>query len=166
MTGATFALEVETVSVARLGAAFSELMMRMGNLSQPMDVIGAALVDSTHHRFSTGIGPGGRPWDTSHRAAEEGGQTLVESRRLEDSITHNPTHNSVEVGTNVIYAGIHQFGGTIKAKGGGQLKFKIGGQWVSVEEVDIPARPFLGIDDADSIEIEATIEAWLARPFR
>ncbi|TAN60474.1 MAG: virion morphogenesis protein [Magnetospirillum sp.] len=165
MTGASFCLNVETVSIRRLGPAFSELMMRMGNLSQPMDEIGAALVDSTHHRFSSGIGPDGRPWDISHRAATEGGQTMVDSRRYENSITHVPTHNSVEVGSNLIYFGIHQFGGTIKAKDGGKLTFKLGGGWISVDEVVMPARPSLGVDDHDADGIEATIDDWLARPF-
>lgn len=161
MTGASFRLDVETVSLRRLGPAFAELMLRMGDLSRPMDEIGAALVDSTHHRFTTGIGPDGRPWDVSRRAAEEGGKTLVDRRHLEDSITHHPIHNSVEVGTNLVYAGIHQFGGTIKGKDGGKLTFRAGGGWVSVDQVDIPARPYLGVDDADSDEIEAIIDGWL-----
>jgi len=47
------------------------------------------------------------------------------------------------LGDPVIYAGIHEFGGTIRAKRSKYLKFKIGNQWISKKEVKIPARPFL-----------------------
>ena len=187
MTGATFNLNIETVSLRRLGPAFSELMMRMGNLSQPMDEIGAALVDSTHHRFATSMDPDGTPWAPSQRALADGGKTLVDTRRLESSITHFGTHNSVEVGTNVIYAGIHQFGGRIDKhaasmpihrkqadlKAGLPSRFVKASQSdfmsyheVGAHSIEMPAREFLGVDDKDANEIEAIIDDWLARPFR
>ena len=48
------------------------------------------------------------------------------------------------IGTDKIYARIQEEGGTITAKGGGYLTFKIGGQWVRVKQVRIPAQPYLG----------------------
>ena len=48
-----------------------------------------------------------------------------------------------EYGTKVPYAAIHEFGGTIQAKGGGFLHFQIGPFHFMRKSVKIPARPYL-----------------------
>jgi phage gpG-like protein len=54
------------------------------------------------------------------------------------------TSASVDVGTNVIYAAIHEFGGIIKAKVAKYLCFMTDdGQWHKVKSVTMPARPFM-----------------------
>jgi phage gpG-like protein len=53
------------------------------------------------------------------------------------------TSAEADVGTGVVYARIHEFGGMIAAKAGGALRFMAGGQWVTVKSVHIPARPYL-----------------------
>jgi phage gpG-like protein len=62
----------------------------------------------------------------------------------------------------VLYAAIHQLGGTIAAKDAPYLKFKIGDRWASKKSVTIPARPFLGLDDDDEREIVRIGEDWIA----
>lgn len=62
---------------------------------------------------------------------------------LARSVNYKVSGNRVVIGSNLPYAGIHEFGGTIKAKRGPFLTFKIGKSWVSVNRVVIPARPFL-----------------------
>ena len=57
----------------------------------------------------------------------------------------------------MIYAGVHQNGMEIKPKTAKFLRFQIGGQWSKKRKVTIPARPFLGINDDDMEEIDATI---------
>ena len=47
---------------------------------------------------------------------------------------------SVSLGTSVVYARIHQFGGTIKPKIKEFLVFKIDGQFIKTKEVTIPKR--------------------------
>ena len=95
----------------------------------------------------------------------EGGKTLVDSARLMQSITSNASDTGVEVGTNVLYAAIHQFGGTIRAKTSRGLRFKIGkgrdASWATRQSVTIPARPFLGIDAEDEAEIIQIATDWL-----
>ena len=56
---------------------------------------------------------------------------------------------TVSTGTNVIYAAIHEFGGTIKAKNAKALVFKIDGEFVTVKSVVIPPRPYMrpAVDD-------------------
>ncbi|MBK8157985.1 MAG: phage virion morphogenesis protein [Rhodospirillaceae bacterium] len=114
-----------------------------------MDAIGAGLVTSTQMRFEQEQGPDGNPWPRSIRAIAEGGSTLRKSARLYQSITHRATASQVEVGTNVIYAAVHQFGAKIVAKAAKGLRFKIGDMWVTKRSVTIPARPFLGIGAGD-----------------
>lgn len=46
-------------------------------------------------------------------------------------------------GSNVKYARIHEFGGTIKAKNAPWLTFPVGGRWARVKQVEIPARPYV-----------------------
>lgn len=47
------------------------------------------------------------------------------------------------IGTNKVYAGIQEFGGTINAKNSKYLTFKVNGRWVRVRQVTIrPKRYF------------------------
>ena len=57
------------------------------------------------------------------------------------------TDTTATVSNPMPYAGIHQFGRTIKAKIGPYLKFNWGGGWASVASVTIPARPFFPVLD-------------------
>lgn len=72
-------------------------------------------------------------------------QGLIEEGRLRASIAVIRLASMLfSIGTNVIYAAIHEFGGTIRAKAGKWLRFKTkDGQWHTVKEVTIPARPYM-----------------------
>lgn len=146
-------------------AALAGLLAASEDLSGPMAEIGEALVSSTDRRFEEGRRPDGTAWPPSLRAIYGGGQTLVDTATLRDSVTYEHDASSVRVGTNVLYAAIHQFGGRIEARGGKALVFALpaGLGWAVVQSVTIPARPFLGIDDEDEAEILDTLEDWLRR---
>ncbi len=159
--GIRFELTGKEQSLAQLGKAIAQTDDSAGLF----DAIGAALVISTVDRFELETGPDGKKWPASLRAKTTGGKTLTDKGVLVGSITHNATSEGVEVGTNQIYAAIHQLGGTIKAKNGKYLKFKGGdGGFAMKASVTIPARPFLGIDDADEKEIAATATDWIMKP--
>jgi len=66
---------------------------------------------------------------------------LVNSIQIERGGTE--TNPFAIVGTNTIYARIHELGGIIKAKNKPYLWFKVGDNWVRVKQVTIPPRPFL-----------------------
>ena len=119
--------------------------------------IGEVLVSSTKKRFEDEQGPDGEKWKKSHRAANDGGQTLSDTARLKNSVSYRAGSQHTEIGTNVKYAHVHQNGMEIKAKRAKFLRFQVGGQWSRKRKVTIPARPFLGIDDADMEEIDETI---------
>lgn len=123
---------------------------RLGDLSPALNAIGGYLENITLERFETGTGPDGVPWRPSRRAQLEGGKTLIDKGRLMDSIAYQVDGDEVSVGSNLVYAAIHQLGGTIQAKSAGKLMFGTAeGGFAMVDSVDIPARPFLGANDDD-----------------
>lgn len=68
--------------------------------------------------------------------------TLRRSIHME---TTKRTRDEVEVavGTDLEYAAIHEFGGTITPKTAKKLHFFVDGEEVFADEVQIPARPYL-----------------------
>lgn len=134
------------------------------DLSAPLDEIGGYVTAETQSRFERGHGPDGRAWPPSIRVQmHQGGQTLVDTGRLRDSITWRATRRAVTIGSNVVYAAIHQLGGRIRARSAKALKFHIPGVgWRTTAAVNIPARPFLGINAGDRREIVDILRDHLA----
>lgn len=124
------------------------------------EILGVYLESSTLERFENETAPDGTPWEQSIRKREEGGKTLTDSAQLKGSIHSDPSKGQVLWGSNKIYARTHQDGATIKAKGGGRLAFNLPGDlgFRTMEQVTIPARPFLGINAEDEIELVALTE--------
>lgn len=115
------------------------------NLEPLMDEIGGIMVASTQDNFENSRGPDGTAWIPSDRAREEGGKTLIDSGILFASQTHNATNDSVEWGSNMIYAGIQNDGGNAGRRGTTKL----------------PARTYLGISVGDEMSIEAATHDYL-----
>ncbi len=152
-------------------AALRALSARLGNMRPVLDEIGARLTSSVIRRFETERGPDGAAWKKSGRARREGGQTLTDTGRLRASITHRASRDEVVVGTNALYAAIHQFGGktparTIRPKHKKALFWP--GAAHPVKQVNhpgsvMPARPFLGVDEGDREMILRVIHRALER---
>lgn len=126
--------------------------------------------NSTRDRFKQQAGPDGTPWkplkggffksipkkhlrkDGKLRSTQkafdfiQGRKILIKSNRLINSIVPNSGNNFAEWGSNVIYAAIHQAGG--KAGRG--------------HTVEIPARPYLGINADDEANIVDIVNQHLA----
>lgn len=159
MAGVTIRLEGDT-------AVRGVLALAARKLANPLPLwekIGNALVVSTQVRFEREVDPSGNPWPRSIRALLTGGKTLTDTARLRSSLTYEASRTGVAVGTNVIYAAVHQFGATIRAKTPFGLLFKIGGQFRRKMEVTIPRRAFLGLDAEDEAEVIALAEEYLAQ---
>ena len=128
----------------------NELKRRMGNLTPVMDAVGGILQSGTQQRFVDQRGPDGSPWAAlspvtlaRRRKAGRGAQILRDTGRLMNSISYKVTGDSVKVFTNVIYAGTQQLGarqGAYRAS-------------PPVPWGNIPARPFLGLSEADQAGI-------------
>lgn len=130
-------------------------LRQMGGNPQPLlEDIAALGENSTRARFRSQTGPDGQRWKPSLRAQLNGGKTLTKDGHLGDSITHSADSKSASWGTNRIYAAIHQFGGTIKAKTSAGLRFAMPGiGWRTRQQVTLPERPFLGISRDDEQDI-------------
>jgi HK97 gp10 family phage protein len=97
-------------------------------------------------------------------------QKLRDTGNLINSIQKKKTKvtgnsGEVQVGTNVIYAAIHEFGGVIRAKNAKALRFRTkDGQWHTVKSVTIPARPYMrpAVDEGKG-RVEAAVRAVLKR---
>lgn len=142
-----------------LAEAGKKLKARRGAM---LHDIGETLVNNAKWRFQESKGPDGKDWEPSARAAH-GGKTLIGEGDLRRSITHAVTQDGVLVGSNKVYARIHQMGGTIRPKKGKYLKFKgQHGQDVFVKEVTIPARPYLGFNKEDREDVADVLNQYLA----
>ncbi len=131
-----------------------------------MDTIGSFGVSSTQQRFLDKKSPDGDNWTKSARAKKDGGQTMRDTNRLFESLTHEASPDHVAWGTNVIYAAIHQFGGVIKAKTAKGLSFFVGGSFVNVKQINMPARPFLDVSSEDEAEINTIVDDWIQGAIR
>ena len=136
MAGASFDLDMNALT--RVVEGMTE---RMNDMQLLAEDVGELLVSSTLERFERGVDPEGNAWPVSIRAAREGGKTLVDkgaSGGLMGSILYEASPTMVIVGSDKIYAAIHQYGGQA---GRGR-------------KVTIPKRSYLGINDADRDEIK------------
>lgn len=152
MAGVQFTIRLEDAGAAR---ALDALAAASTDKTELMDEIGRALVSSAVERIgTTNVSPDGVAWDPSHRAQRDGGKTLHDSGLLMRSINAWAAPDHVVVGTNVVYAGVHQLGAATGSLGLWSGTDK-NGRDIEVKSPwgDIPARPYLGISDEDQATI-------------
>lgn len=85
---------------------------------------------------------------------------LQDTGELRRSIQFRAFPNYVIIGSNLKYARIHQFGGTIKSKQFRTSK-KTGSHYVVSRSVTIPARPYLGLTEQDKQYILKTFQTFI-----
>jgi len=143
----------------QLTRELSDLASRLADTAPLMRTISQTLMDQTEENFAQQ----GRPaWlGIRPRAGREGGKILQDTGRLAASITPDFGPDYAKVGTNVVYAAIHQLGGktpphAIHAKRTKALAF--GGVFrksVNHPGSNIPARPFLPVTADGALQPEA-----------
>ena len=125
-----------------LQRALNQLVERTSDLHPLMKNIAGILEDSVEENFEQECRPKweGLKSSTIAQRTKKGyypGKILQMRGELASSITSNYDENSAVIGTNKIYAAIHQFGGkTGKGK-----------------KAEIPARPFLKLTDKENQEV-------------
>lgn len=135
-------------------------MIAAGDNMRPLyQRIGAALVSEIQLGFKAGASPYGQAWAP---LSIRRGQPLRDSGRLRSSITSRPDDSGVTVGTNLIYAPVHQFGATIKPKNAKRLVFPGGGGLIFAKSVTIPARPFMPLDDSGAVNLPHRYQSAIA----
>ena len=138
------------------------LVEAFGDLEPLMAKLGIYLESATIERFETQTAPDGRKWEPSERAKRDNGKTLVDTSQLRSSITHSASSRSVEVGTNKIYAGVHQYGMNETVSVSAHSRTSPGGLTFAVDAFDrmmnTPARPFLGLSVEDETELNFLVD--------
>lgn len=142
MTGISISIGAD---FSAINEVFIALERAPSDMTDVFDEIGLMLVESTQDRFDEGVDPDGVAWEPSQRALANGDKTLYDRGHLHDSITYIPSSDSLEVGSNMIYAAIHQLGGEAGRN----------------HSVVLPARPYLGISDDDNDAIHDILGDWL-----
>lgn len=152
-----FALQYEL----RNFAGITEHMARLENLDKSglLEAIGAELESQTRRRIQeekkSPDGEDWAEWSATHAATRHGGQSLLQGEgNLLDSIQFVVTGDQVEVGSNMVYAGVMQYG----AKQG---EFGRSSRNGPIPWGDIPAREYLGISDENAADIVAVANDWI-----
>ena len=131
-------------------ATLAALRDKMKSMAPVLKTIGQVLRTSIQKNFEEGGRPTGwvklSPATVGKKRMGEG-KILIDTARLKISIKPAVFADRVEIGTNVIYAAIHHFGGYA---GRGQ-------------KVRIPTRPFMLIQDEDWKEINEVAAGYLLR---
>lgn len=172
MTGAR--IEV-TFDAARLTGALNRLRFALARPEEVTEPIGLRLRDNWQDRFRTEAGPDGTPWAPLHPVYAEikRGPGILRGPNWSRSGLNNSLNSlaytasgwTVEIGSNKIYAAIHQFGGTIKPVRAKVLTLRTAGGaiWGAAKQVTIPARPYLGLSAEDARDVLEVVEDWQAR---
>ena len=130
--------------------ALERLQRRVGDLTPAMEDIGELLIETTKERFKTSTAPDGGRWapnKPSTLARKKSNRPLIgETKSLSTQFSYRAGRASVEIGSPMLYAAIHQ----------------LGGQAGRGRKVTIPARPFMGLSESDKRAVLEIIEDHLA----
>lgn len=139
-------LNINMSQIERLGARIQAL----GNIDhgELLEGIAAEVETQTRRRISEEkTAPDGTAWpewSEDYAATRNGGQSLLESSgALIDSIESVASDDSVEIGSNLIYAAIHNLGGTEDMAPG---------------PAGIPARQYLGFSDDNLSDLQNVVD--------
>jgi phage virion morphogenesis protein len=183
-----------SISDAEIRSNLDRLQAAGAEITPMLREIGDALVARTMLRFERGTGPTGTPWPPFARSTlarmargrRGAGAKLLQDRGiLRQSITRRIFNSVLEVGTNVAYAAIHQFGGTIERASRTQTIYqrydertgvlkprfvrKASSNFardvsVGAHVIRIPARPFMDLNlDGDRAVVMQILERQVAR---
>jgi len=151
-----------------LNAQLRSLAASMKNRKPMLTEIGDFMVRSVQKNFDEQRSPAGDPWASLKRPRQIRGKVttrrlaaviattrigalgyrvtsfkiLQDTGRLLHSIHRTATNDDVRIGTDVVYARVHQFGYAKK---------------------NIPARPYIGMRDGDEAAVLAIAERWQKR---
>lgn len=157
--------------------AFQAGVQRLGGVIGPplLRAIGTGLVEQTQGRFESGRDVWGTAWQAlnpAYAAIKRGPGILRASRMLQRSVTYQEHGATLLIGSNRVYAGVHQFGATIRPVRAKALVFRMGGVgprggpgYVRVQSVTIPARPYLGFGPNDQRAAMEVLAVFVGRAF-
>lgn len=140
MSGATMTLNPGDLAAL---AGKVEAMSR-ADAADLSDSLGALGVRQTQRRIhAEKTSPAGAPWKPNKR----GGSILELHGYLVSSMAHTAAPWAATWGSNLVYAAIHNFGGPIK--------------FASGRVMHMPQREYLGLSQANEVEMEDLALVWL-----
>lgn len=179
MAGARIKIEVDD---AALTGALANVQAELGaaGLRATLADIGEYLLRATRELAAEEVSPSGYAWPAlspryaKNKAKLRPGLPMLkfDNHMLGDRLSYQVMDDVLSVGTSAPYGAIHQFGGTIHIPARSQqayFKMRKGevdpkfvnkkkanfAQWVTLPayDIEIPARPWLGVNDGDVEEI-------------
>ena len=170
MTGVTLTAKLDD---AALQGALGRLLGLMHNPGPLLRQIGAGLVAAAEERFDRQTDPWGRAWaplSPAYAPLKTNTRILTERGHLRGSLSYHVGAREVSYGSPMVYAAVHQFGGTIKPKNAKALVFAMsfGGvaHLVHAHSVFIPARPYIGMGPAEIEAVELAAQIQMAKVWR
>ncbi|WP_111861025.1 phage virion morphogenesis protein [Acinetobacter sp. CFCC 10889] len=161
------------INDAALQQKFENALNKLASPKDLMQRISVALKQATDDNFDAE----GRPKWAGLKYPRKGGKILQLTGQLAGSITSFSGANYAGVGSNKVYAAIHQFGGKTKAhviRPKNKKALAFGGmvfKYVNHPGSVIPARPYLPMDKSGNLQKEAyddvahTIDTYLKNIF-
>lgn len=140
MAGAALTVDLRGLNVA------TRALDRLASLQkhQLLDELGQEVEGQTKRRImSEKTAPDGTPWQPN----KTGTPILVQDGDLHGDISHLVTGDQAQVGSNLVYAAIHNYGGMAGPN----------------RTVEIPQRQYLGLSAENTEDLEALIEDFLER---
>ena len=150
----TLAVNIHLSGFETIEAALARLNpFQAGHL---LEALARLIRESVRERLlAGGPSPDGAAWAPN---LENRRPILHRSGTLARSIDYAVQGMQAIVGSGLIYAAIHQFGGTILPKSAERLAFWIGNRQVFARKVTMPPRPYIGISADDRVElVQATV---------
>ena len=172
----SLSVRIEDANVREL---ISGLHHRMADLSPAMKTVGEIVRTSVVRNFEVGGRPPWKPLSKTTLARRKGHKILMRqgfAGGLAGSIHYRAAGDRVTIGTNKVYAAVHQFGarkgsfGTFTFTVREHLRRTPSGRKVTVREHqrtaslpwgDIPARPFLMVQREDWDEIRDALAEYI-----
>jgi len=105
-------IKAQIKGLDRLERFVDRLLFKVADTRTLMEKLGARFVSTTVDRINRGIEPPNAPLTREWK--KESNTPLRDTGRLMSSITYKAGKDLVIWGSNLLYAGIHQLGGTIK----------------------------------------------------
>lgn len=186
MAGVDYDIQIDHAEIAR---RLRHLGQRIDDLHDVLNEMGEVLVPSTQARMVRGVAPDGSDWTPlapSTLLRKKGPGILRERLTLMGSIHHQVEGDELHVGTGLVYAAVHQFGGKVAHKARqGTVYFhqdrrtgEVGNRFVArrkanfaqdvtvkAHDVKIPARPYLGLSPEDEGQLLAILWDYVMEDF-
>lgn len=149
------------IDVSKLASSRVQLdRLRAFRIEDGARLLAPILESQTRRRIEAEkTAPDGAAWKPN----VEGTSVLLRTgRHLRDSVAHRTAGADAIVEAHWKHAWVHQQGLTIKPKTKRRLVFSVRGRKVGARKVTIPARPFMGVSNANETEIVEELNAMLA----